>query len=67
MLIAAGHDAVKGSNVFNAFMSSMGAPRARPAAGAGPAAGVLGAGPARGAGSIGPLPRKIAAGCQLNR
>jgi NTE family protein len=30
MLISAGHDAVKGSNVFNAFMSSMGGPRARP-------------------------------------
>ncbi len=31
MLIAAGHDAVKGSNVFNAFLNSMGArpPRAR--------------------------------------
>ena len=29
MLIAAGHDAVKGSNVFNAFLNSMGAPGAR--------------------------------------
>ena len=30
MLISAGHDAVKGSGVFNAFLNSMGGPKARP-------------------------------------